>query len=570
MLLWTVCAWAQEASVIMDALVEEMERGVAELKLEDAPPIYHLRYHALFMEQAEAHASFGAIVARDASPYRALGIELRVGDPNYDNTGFGGWQNGFGRRGLPRAADGAATRLGAWRLTDGAYKQAVEQYARKKAQFTAPDEYPGDYTLRAGDVADLGAGPAADAKALEGRARTLSAVFGREPGLLRGEVFLGHETGSWMIVDTEGTRIRKPASETTIRAFGHLRAGDGALLADQRLWTVRDDDDLPSIEQMEAEIEELVAGLRAYAAAPNLPEEYVGPVIFEEHAALDLFRFLLVPQLEGTPPEVPFDSFFGDLGGGGGGSVRIMRRVLPIGWRVVDDPALQPDHPAVAAYDMEGTPVEAVELVRDGIVRDLLMCRIPRKGASQSNGHARGLPGDRASARAMAFEVEPDKRVSSAKLRKKALKIAASYGRDYVLVVRRLQEPGMRGYGEGGFSMFGGDSESALPMPLGVVRLFADGREELVRGARFADVQRWVLRDILAVGTQRSGSFMAHADPSGSAAGLSPTQGMPTWISAPDVLIGEMELEPAPGDPRDNPLVPPPAMATKGTDPGSN
>jgi hypothetical protein len=36
---------------------------------------------------------------------------------------------------------------------------------------------------------------------------------------------------------------------------------------------------------------------------------------------------------------------------------------------------------------------------------------------------------------------------------------------------------------------------------------------------------------------------------------------MPTWLSAPMVVIGEMELVPESGDPRDVPVVPPPSKS---------
>ena len=113
----------------------------------------------------------------------------------------------------------------------------------------------------------------------------------------------------------------------------------------------------------------MASALFEIAEAPALDQEYVGPVIFEDGAALDLFRYLLVTQLQGTPPEVPFDSFFGELGGSRNDAVRLKRRVLPIGWSVSDDPERDSSHPSSFHYDAEGTPASDVSLVEDGIVR---------------------------------------------------------------------------------------------------------------------------------------------------------------------------------------------------------
>jgi hypothetical protein len=305
---------------------------------------------------------------------------------------------------------------------------------------------------------------------------------------------------------------------------------------------------------MKAEIEALRDGLIARAEKPALSDEYVGPVLFEGDAALDLFRYLLVPQLEGTPSEVPYDSWFGDLGDNKQ-AVRVGRRVLPEGWQASDDPTATPGHPSAYIHDWEGTPAQNVELIEDGIVRDLLMSRVPRKGLAP-NGHARGFLGFRASGRVTQLEVRPRKSVGTAKLYKKGLKMAAAYGRDHLVVVRRLEEDAVRA-ADATSSVFSfGDEEALrLPPPVEIVKVWSDGREEVLRGARFASVQRFILRDIALAGEVHEGTFLAPL--AGDYAGLEPTEGMPTLIRAPDILVREIELVPASGDPRDKPILTP-------------
>jgi hypothetical protein len=547
---------------LLQPLVEELERSVAELRLPDAPSVYHLRYKALLLDQVDAHASLGTLVKTSEDPLRILFVEVRVGEPSFDNTGFGGWQNGFQSNPLTLDSPSRAARNTAWRVTDRAYKEAVEQHARKAAQFEPPDDYPGDYTLIGAVIDDLGTGGAGEAEPLRALARDLSGAMAVTPDngatLELGVVHLGHEGGAMLILDTEGTRLRYPVEETTVRASVHVRAEDGMLLTDQRLWTVRNPPDLPPRAAMVAEAERMTRDLLATADSTPLEDEYVGPVIFEDGAALDLFRYILVPQLQGTPPEVPFDSFFGELGGRRHDAVRLSRRVLPMGWTVTDDPRNNPEHPGSFTYDAEGTRARAVTAVTDGIVRSLFMSRVPRTDLAGSNGHARGGLGSRAEGRPAQLEVTPARTLSAAKLRSKALRIASSYGRDHVVVVRRLQDPAARNLSPSGISYL--DSErSALPMPVEIVRRYADGREEPLRGAQFAGVQRFVLRDIVAAGEQLEGSFMASTN--GEPWTYGPTEGLPTWISAPAVLVGEMELVPSPGDPKTVPVVPPPALS---------
>ncbi len=543
---------------LIDTLGDEMNRSRAELSLPDAPDIYHLRYHLMQLDQVDVTASFGGLVRSSDNPFNALAVEVRVGTPEFDNTNFGGWQTGFGRSATPVELTPHALSLAAWRLTDGAYKEAVEQYARKEAQFNPPPDYPGDYTLTDTPAkADLGRADVSELAPWQDLARQVSGAMAIDPRIERAGVWVGHEGGSIWTIDTEGTHLQRPLQETTVRAAVHVRAADGMLLTDHRLWTAKGPDGVPSASDMAAEARAMAAELLAIADAPTFDDEYVGPVIFEDHAAVDIFRYLLLPQIEGTPGEIPFDTWLGDIGDADD-PVRLGRRVLPLGWSSVDDPMRDPEHPSSFEYDLEGTPAERVDLIQDGIVRQVLMSRIPRLGTSGSNGHARGMIGDRMSGRASQLSVSPDKTLSQRKLRKKALKIASSYGRDWVLVIRRLQEPAIRRVG-GGF--FFGDSAGSLPMPVSLVKVYADGREEEVRGAAFASVQRWVLRDILGAGDPAQATFMASA--SGGGFGfMGPTEGMPTWLGASDILVGEMEVVPAPGDPRNIPLVPPPALAS--------
>jgi len=548
---------------LLQPLVAELDRSVAELSLPEAPPVYHMRYKALLLDQVDAQASLGTLVRTSVDPLRVLFVEVRVGDPSFDNTGFGGWQNGFQSNPLTLDSSPRATRNTAWRVTDRAYKEAVEQYARKAAQFTPPDDYPGDYTLVGAVIDDLGSEGAGDPEPLRDLARGVSGAMAVTPDngatLELGAVHLGHEGGEILIVDTEGTRLRYPVEETTVRATVHVRAEDGMLLTDQRLWTVRDPSDLPSPAAMEAEAAQMTRDLLAAAESSPLEEEYVGPVVFEDGAALDLFRYILIPQLQGTPPEVPFDSFFGELGGGRHDQVRMSRRVLPLGWTVTDDPRKNPDHPGSFTYDAEGTPAQAVTAVTDGIVRSLFMSRVPRTDLHESNGHARGGMGERAEGRPAQLEIRPPRHLGAAKLQARALRLASSYERDYVIVVRRLQDPAARNLSSNETAYL--DSErSDLPMPVEIIRRYADGREEHLRGAQFAGVQRFVLRDIVAAGEQMEGSFMAST--TGEPWTYGPTEGLPTWISAPSVLVGEMELVPSPGDPKTVPVVPPPALST--------
>ncbi len=566
-----------EAEQVRSVLAQEIERHQQQLTLPDAPPLYNLRYHLYDLHQAQAQASFGSLVASEASPFLALGVEVRVGSPAFDNTGYGGWESGFGRLALPERLTERALRQGCWQLTDGTYKDAVEQYSRKSSAFTPPPDYPGDYqTVTTEPLVRLSMSgtyhhmePAPEGWA-EQLARATSAGFPTDGSLELGSVIVAIERGSHTIVDSEGTDLQLAHTEVVLRAMAHARADDGALLSDHRSWILLGAG-LPSEDELAASAAELADDLISWTQAPTLDEEYVGPVIFEDQAAVDLFRTLLVSQLEGTPPPIPFEARFGAMGEGfsfaddsAGGGARLNRRVLPAGWSAQDSPMALPQPPPAVfmPIDMEGTSSPSpVRLVQDGIVRTLLMSRTPRKDIpSGTNGHARGSLGSRPAGRVAQLEVTPGKRVSERKLRKQALELAAAYGHDHVILVRRFQDDTVRAQDRadgGGFS-FMGDEGSRLPVPLALYRVYADGREEPLRGAAFTKVDRWVLRDIVAAGEQVEGRYLAPFEPGGMS--YSPIVGMPTTLSVPSVLVEELELVPVSADPRSKPAVPAPTQ----------
>lgn len=549
--LWTAGA----AEPVMEATAAELSRAQDQLRLPDSPGPYHLRAKIRWVDEIIIEASMGGLVRRHEGPEHALGVEVRVGGPQFDNTGFGGWRDGFSSVGLPHDGVPLVVRQDAWRVLDRAYKDAVEQYSRKQAQAVLPADHPGDFLLTGPFVHDGGATSwaAGTADQLEALAMAASAALADLPGLDVGRVVVGAESGWTAVIDTQGTRVRTPASEITVRAVAQALSQDGELVTDHRLWTVATLDALPDAASMAAAVSAMGHEVLAVAGAPRLEDEYVGPVLFEHGAAADLFRWLLLPQLEGTPPEIPFDSFIGEIGARTG-SVRLLRRVLPRGWSVVDDPTAVPQHPGAFTHDAEGTPAARVEAVRDGMVVDLFTTRVPKAGLAGSNGHARGTLYDRASGRASLTWVHAPRRMSQAGLRRRAIKAAASYGLDHVLVVRRLQHPALRFLTDpmGSFD----DGPETLPPPVSVVRLFADGREEVVRGARFAAVDRRALRDIIASGPVSSYDYLSAWD--GEDGDLGPTEGTPCRIVGPSVLVDEIEIVPISPDPKRNHTLPAP------------
>jgi hypothetical protein len=282
-----------------------------------------------------------------------------------------------------------------------------------------------------------------------------------------------------------------------------------------------------------------------------IEEDYLGPVIFDGPASYELFSQLLAAEISGTPPIEQESS--GPLGSVGRPTARIGRRLLPDGWSVVDDPT----HGGLGSYafDHEGTAPRRVELVKGGVLRDLLMSRIPRKDLQGSTGHGRALGSDRRSAVPAAVTVSPKRLVSATALRRAGLRLAAQTGRDYVLVLHRLMPPALSESLDVGVS--GEGPLPGLTAPYEAYRLYADGREEPVRGLGFSGVDRRALRDIALASAGDGPVDGLDGSPGAARFQIGPTGGFPVTWDVPTVLITEMELSGrGGGEPRVLPPVP--------------
>ena len=549
------------ADPTVDALEDELVRNVTKLQLEDSSHPYFLSYQLLEEDEISITASLGSVVREWRSPSRVLGVGVRVGDPEVDSSHFGSrWDNhGFDSRRLGIEASPAEIRRAGWLLADAQYKTAVENLSGKLASRRgrtdmkrAPDFAPTEGVQFEAPARTL---PSSDN--LTQICRELSAIFLKHPDIGWSETSCSASAGRKVILDSSDTRVSMPTRNATVHAAGSIRAEDGTYAWDGAGWIVGAVDDLPGLEVMKAATEEAAQRLEAWAAAPVLEDEYAGPVLFTGDAAVALFAQLLLPALSGTP-EMDELGFSGDVEPGKD-PLRLKRRILPLGYRVVDDPLANPALPSSFTHDDAGAEAQRVEVIEDGLVRNLLMSHIPNKDVGETNGHARGGIGEELTGQPSNVTVTPDREVSWKKLVKQGLALAATYELDHILLVRSLKDEELEGEGLPGFFsmiiMGGGDEESDLMAPLDVVRLYKDGREERVRGLEVGGADLRTLRDIVAAGAENTKIFYySTGDGYGD-------ESVPVTVTAPDVLIGEMVFVPREGTSPEAPRLQSPLQA---------
>lgn len=538
-------ARADEPDVLLEALHTWAERSVSELSIEGAPPQRSV-LAAMDHDHYTGRAVFGALESESHHRKRPGRIEVVVGDDRLNSVRFRDRSNyrslvwHITKANLPVEDVPLALERDLWLTTDASYKVAVQRWRIKSTALAGlggepppPEWTPAPVIQAVASVPE----PSIDADRLRQAITDTSAVLGRIEGLSYGAAEVTSVQGRYLLATSEGTRLVQPESYTALYVWCQARRADGVELDDHLQWVVSRPEDLPPLEELVAEAEAMGLGVAARLRAPVV-DYYEGPVVFEGEAAGDLLRYLLPPEVQGTPPAPEPGRTWQELTRDG---PRLGRRLLPEGWSVVSEPTHSgPGIVGTQTWDREGVAPRRLELVEDGYVRDLAMTRIPRHDLQVSNGHARGSVQGLWEARLSVWTVTPHRLLKPRAFDKSVDKARDAAGLDRVLVIRQLH----RG------------REGDLPQPARAVWRLADGSEVPVAELELEGVDRRTLRDMEAASGLQAHAYLS-AWQAGSRVGRS--TGLPSTLVGPaSILVLDMEaVFPGP-DERPWVLEPPP------------
>lgn len=556
-----------ETDIVLRAMADELDRSRA-LRIVGLDKPYFFSYTVHDGENYSASASLGAIVRSSRTRYRLPRIEVRVGDYSFDNTDYvGAFASGAGydTGSFPIDDSYGAVRRHLWLATDAAYKAAAEAISRKRAALknvAAPDSLadfaPAQPLRMVVPVARVPADENAWLKLL----RRLSAIFTEFPEVTLSSVAAQSGWSAHYIATSEGTRVRVPEGMAAVEIRARAYAPDGEVVRDADVAQALDPRRLPPDAELERRAREVGRNVTALAAAPAA-EPYTGPVLFEGVAAPQLFaellgRNLTVRRRPVSNPGRPLSFAPGALEG------RLESPVLPEWMDVVDDPtqAEWQGEPLFGHYlvDLEGVTPKPVVLVEKGVLKTFLLTRQPVIGFAQSNGRARlpGAFGHNQAACGNLF-VRASKWVAESELRGRLMDLCRRRNKPYGIVVRKMDFPSSASFAELRSAFAGSRGGPPVSLPLLVFRVYAGGREELVRGLRFRGLEARSLRDIVAASDRNHlFNFLENGAPFAIMGGASFVA--ETSVVAPSVLIDDVELERVPAEHPRPPLAPPPAL----------
>ncbi|HEY2375588.1 MAG TPA: metallopeptidase TldD-related protein [Gemmatimonadaceae bacterium] len=545
---------------------------------------YFIAYRAYDARSIGASATGGSLLSSGTRHSRNVGPEVRVGDYAFDNTNFmnfgssgmlmalGGEDFDFGAGSLPLDDSYLEFRRQVWLMTDMAYKHAAETYAEKRAALlnhSRRDSLPDFSRVTPTQTIDTTSVITLDRAEAESLVRALSAVaeFAR---LDRSSVRIGVDNTDQYLLNSEGTSafVRRP--QFSLTASASTQATDGAPLGASFHVYGHSLKDLPSREELARDIRTLALHLDSLRSAPVL-EHYSGPVLFEGRAAAELFAERFAPALVGRRTPQGSADFAAMMDATGRGATplsdRVRSRVLPNSMTVVDDPTLttQDGVPLLGTYrvDNDGVPARRTVLIERGIVKQVLTTRVPVRGFLESTGNRRGD-----GAAPSNIVVTTTNGVSDAELKNRLVTMVKDRGLDYGLIVRELGS-GAVNRDDPSAMMSELRGRGAGRLVLLAYRVYPDGREELVRGARLLGVSAESFKDIVAVSgrttvlhrpTIAMGAFpfsppMEMLESLGDLAGESLP--LASYV-VPSLLFEDVSLERSSGEQPRPPLSPPP------------
>jgi TldD protein len=554
---------------ILKAMRDEMDRS-RQLRVVSGQDIpYFFSYDLTDSENLHVTATLGSAVNVSRLHARFPSVEVRVGDYNFDNTGhiYSGLYTGSRYDGSwPLDDNYQNLRDGFWLATDHTYKAALESMGRKRASLkntaNPPDPIP-DFS-KADPVVSL---PKVSHRKIDdavwtARVAKLSAVFKTYPEVLTSSVDLEVIDGITNLVNSEGTAVRYSDKVNWLQARADSQAPDGMFLRDALSVQALDLDKLPSDADLEKDLREIGDHVRDLLKAP-VGSSFTGPVLFEPQAAAQLLAQLIgdnlrVPRKPLSDPGRNINFQPSEF------ETRIGARVLPEWMDVTDDPTQSAFNgkPLMGFYsfDLEGVAPKPVSVIEKGTLKAFLTTRQPIKGFPVSNGHARLAGSFGASSAAIGnMFVKASESTPLADLKKRLIQMVQERNLPYGMIVRKLDYPYSGGTADLQALRQAGQQSGAKAVspPLLVYRVYADGREELVRGLRFRGLSSRTLRDILAASQETAQfNFINNGQP----LAIMNTGGYlsPTTVVSPGLLFDEIEFE-MPQEQLSKPaLVPPP------------
>ncbi len=555
-------------STMERAMTDELTRAKSELRLQGLIDPFFIAYTVADQQRLDISASNGGLTKSNDHHERKETVRLllnnyQFNDENFsDNTGLFSYSSAPDNT-LPLDDDYTGIRRVLWLSTDDLFKEANENFTKKKAALEhkqlAPElkNLPDFSQAPAVQIAEPPITLHFDRGTLENTVKELSAGFATHPEVQTSSVSLTISNSYEWIENTEGTKSRKPTTLCEIHIEASTQAdSDGEPITLSRTFAAATPDKLPSATELQSRVNELSSEIIALKKAPLFDKEYTGPILFENEAAADYLSENVISRLFAEREDVFGNDVSAIFASGKRSSLKekLNTRILPTTVSV-DDISLTKskngiDYLGYYPFDDEGVvPPADLTLVDKGILKTLYMTRTPTKEILAPNGHARslagGLPGLTENDPAPGVvEYKDSKPIKLSAMKQELLTRAKDDGYDFGLVVRSLDLGAPPD--DAGFSIQDLLANGKMIIPALIYKVYADGHEELVRGAEIGLPSIRDLREMIASKETVTRNMLISAGSGGLFSFSSKVPG--TLIAPEDILAPELEVQKKKGE----------------------
>jgi len=516
----------------MDAMNQEIQRGMDSLKIEKMLPPIFISYSISDAKTLQIEAILGGIVKSEERPVRLFENRVLVGEngitnENYlDENNLWSWSP-FSNE-IPFSNNIRDIRRALWLLTDNNYKNAITNYEAKisalsQQSLTDEEKQLFDFcTVTKSETAVPYQSSQLDKSQMESLARNLSAVFKKYPAIQKSDVNVFAYDGQVYFANSEGTEVRYPLQVASVKVVASTQAASGEVLNDHVLWFTKNISLLPDKMTMIAEVEQMAINLSDLAQKVAINEPYSGPILFEGQAAAEVFVQKFFTDVNGlvsvrkpvlgneqimsmVPDKVKENTL----------EAMMNKKIISRDISIEAIPTLNTFQNIALIgnfiADAEGVPApDKLVLVENGVLKNLLCSRIPTLKMKQTNGHARpalsngGIKTVTGPGVVKMTNNNPATSVDKKKLKEMLIAAAKEEDLDYAYIVRKVVSDAAGIESENNVYYYGGSEPKIdLSKTIQVYRVkVSDGSEELVGLAEIQGLNTKSFKRLIATSSE--------------------------------------------------------------------
>jgi predicted Zn-dependent protease len=523
----TANAQQKTGNVLLDAMTDEIDRGMTELHLPPFEKPFFIMYGIQDQKTYTVAATLGSLTNsteqrnRFRSSARVLVGSYEFNDESLEDNLFSSPTSMDLQ--LPLDDDYMGIRRSFWSITDNVYRNAARHYEKHQQTLKESGKQLKDIPHRSFAKAEPttlireGKSYSWDRAYWESLVKELSALFLGHP-TIQSSVVLNFTEGNRYLVNTEGAKVKVPFSMATFTCFAQSKTADGELGFEQLTRQFASPEPLKEKDKWVKEVTDLIGRIETQSSIPKADEEYTGPVLIAGQAVADLFFGTLLRGPESIMQGDNIQKLSGyQYNTAGQFESKIGKPVTHESLTIKAKPKTRTfngvDLLGSFEIDDEGiVPADEEVIIEKGTLRSLLNNRTLTNPSQRANGFSRG-PG--------VIEVTSSIKESEKQLKDKLIAKAKADGLEYAIIIRQG--------GIGGLGFMTVNKVSVV-----------DGREEPLRHAYIATATMLkVFKKMSGVSAKYNAYNLG-----GPAGGNGNPSAIVSFIVPDQVLIDELEIKP--------------------------